>query len=169
MKRHLRTVIVLALTVPLLAWFLRGADLGGVWNEIQHGRPLLLLLAVGSTMLVYTLRAFRWQYLLRALGPTHFAVAFRTTVIGFAASFLLPARAGEVLRPYLLAREEHLSATAAFATIILERLLDMVTVLVLFAVFLLSFDPSSSRVDAQVFATVRAGGVMAGILSLAAL
>ena len=57
----------------------------------------------------------------------------RTTVIGFAASALLPARAGEVLRPYLLARRERLNAAAAFATIMLERLLDLATVLLLFS------------------------------------
>jgi uncharacterized membrane protein YbhN (UPF0104 family) len=44
-------------------------------------------------------------------------------VIGFSASFLLPARPGEVLRPYLLAKREGLPPTAAFATVILERLL----------------------------------------------
>jgi len=50
-----------------------------------------------------------------------FAWHSETTVIGFAASFLLPARAGEVLRPYLLAKREGLPPTACFATIILER------------------------------------------------
>ena len=59
-------------------------------------------------MLTYALRALRWQYLLAGLGPTRFSVAFRATVIGFAASFLLPARAGEFLRPYLLAKNEKL-------------------------------------------------------------
>ena len=78
-------------------------------------------------------RALRWQYLLRPIGHVRFGNALRTTIIGFAASALLPARAGEVLRPYLLARKEGLSATAAFATIIVERLLDTVTVLLLFA------------------------------------
>ena len=76
-------------------------------------------------------RAERWQYLLAPLGQTRFWVAFRTTVIGFAASFVLPARAGEVLRPYLLARSEGLPATAAFATIIVERMLDLLAVLIL--------------------------------------
>jgi glycosyltransferase 2 family protein len=169
MKRHLRTVLVIALTVPLLAWFLWGANMQDVWSEMRHGRLSLLALAIGTTMTTYALRAFRWQYLLRALGPTRFSVAFRTTVIGFAASFLLPARAGEVLRPYLLAREEHLNATAAFATIILERLLDMVTVLVLFAVFLLVFDPVVGGVDPGLFAKVRLGGVVAGGFAVVAL
>ena len=75
---------------------------------------------------MYLVRAERWQYLLEPIGPTRFWVAFRTTVIGFAATFVLPARAGEVLRPYLLARHEGLPATAAFATIIVERMLDLV-------------------------------------------
>ena len=66
-------------------------------------------------MMTYAFRAYRWQFLLAGLGPTRFSDAFRTTVIGFAASFLLPARAGEFLRPYLLAQRSGLSATAAFA------------------------------------------------------
>ena len=102
------------------------------------------MLALIVTALTYVLRALRWQYLLAPIGPTHFANAFRTTVIGFAASFLLPARAGEVIRPYLLARKEGLSATAAFATIILERLLDLITVLLLFGVFV-ALIPGSGR------------------------
>jgi uncharacterized protein (TIRG00374 family) len=67
------------------------------------------------------------------LGHVHFGPAFRTTVIGFTATFLLPARVGEVLRPYLLARKEDLSFSATFATIILERALDLAAVLLLFA------------------------------------
>src|SRR5512133_2403618 len=136
MRTHLRTVIVIGLAVALLAWFLRGADLHLVWTELTRGRLDLLLVALVTTMLTYALRALRWQYLLAGLGPTHFRVAFRATVIGFAASFLLPARAGEVLRPYILAKHEKLSATAAFATVVLERVFDMATVLVLFALFL---------------------------------
>ena len=64
--------------------------------------------------------------------------AFRTTVIGFAATFLLPGRVGEVLRPYLLARQEGFSAAATLATVIIERILDMVTVLLLFGCYLLT-------------------------------
>ena len=46
---------------------------------------------------LYLLRAFRWQYLLLPLGRPRFPLVFKTTVIGFAASTLLPARAGEVV------------------------------------------------------------------------
>jgi uncharacterized protein (TIRG00374 family) len=166
MRSRLRTFIIVLLTVGLLAFFFRNADMSGVWAETRRARPGLLALAVGATGLTYLMRAFRWQYLLAPVGPTHFATAIQTTVIGFAASFLLPARAGEVLRPYLLARREHLPATACFATIILERLLDLVTVLLLFGVFVLQIPAGAISGDPAQFARVKAGGAFAAAASL---
>jgi uncharacterized protein (TIRG00374 family) len=92
-----------------------------------------LAAAAGATMLTYLLRAGRWRWILRPIGPTRFSTAFRTTVMGFAASFLLPGRVGELLRPYALAKKEGLNPAAAMATIIVERLFDLCTVLLLFA------------------------------------
>jgi glycosyltransferase 2 family protein len=162
MRSRLRAVLVLLLTAGLLAYFLRNAHIAGVWTETRSAEPGLLVLAVGVTGLTYMLRAYRWQYLLAPIGRTRYWVAFETTVIGFAASFLLPARAGEVLRPYLLARREQLPATAAFATIILERVLDLVTVLLLFGVFVLFVAPETLAADPRLFSQVKAGGALAG-------
>ena len=108
---------------------------------------------------MYLVRAERWQYLLEPLGQTRFWVAFRTTVIGFAASFVLPARAGEVLRPYLLARQERLPATAAFATIIVERMLDLVAVLVLLGAFFLGVLGRRGGAAPGLFRAVAIGGL----------
>ena len=167
MRSHLRAALVVIITLGLLAYFLRGVDLHEVWEKTREADARLLVLGVCMTMLTYALRAFRWQYLLAPIGPTRFATAFRTTVIGFMASFLLPARAGEVLRPYLLARREGLSPTACFATIILERLLDLVTVLLLFGVFVVLVDPASLAGDPAIYAKVKAGGLLAAGASIA--
>ncbi len=169
MKAHLRNAVFLAIAIVLFALFLRQANFAEVWNDVRNARLEFVLLAVAVTMVTYLLRAFRWQYLLRALGPTHYGTAFRTTIIGFAASSLLPGRVGEVLRPYLLAREENLNATSAFATVIFERLLDMIAVLVLFGVFLLVFDPRQTPVDAGLLRNMRVGGLMASVGSLTAM
>jgi glycosyltransferase 2 family protein len=166
MRSRLRAVLVLALTIGLLAFFLRGVDLTAVWGETRHADSRLLVLGICVTMLTYGLRAFRWQYLLAPIGPTRFSTAFETTVIGFAASFLVP-RAGEVLRPYLLARREQLPPTAAFATIILERLLDLVTVLLLFGLFVVLVDPASLSGDPALYGRVKAGGLLAAAASMA--
>jgi hypothetical protein len=169
MRAHVRTAVVVALAVAMLAWFLQGANLGEVWTEIQGGRVDLLALALAATGLTYLLRAVRWEYLLLPLGRPSFAMVFKTTVIGFAASTLLPARAGEVVRPYLLARHEGFSATSAFATIIVERLFDVLTVLLLFGYYLAFYEPGTGTGSAAVFRALKSGGLMAGAAAMAGL
>jgi uncharacterized protein (TIRG00374 family) len=169
MSSRLRAALVLVLTVGLLAFFLRGVDPASVWAEARHADGRLLIAAILVVLVTYTIRAFRWQYLLAPIGPTRFSTAFQATVIGFAASFLLPARAGEVLRPYLLAKRDQLPPTAAFATIILERLLDLMTVLLLFGVFVLSVDPASLSGDPALYIRVKTGGLLAAAASVAGL
>ncbi len=164
MRGVLRTVAVAALTVGLLVIFLRNADLAAVGRAIRTARADLGLAAFGMMAATYVLRAWRWQYLLAPIGPTRFASAFRATVVGFAASFLLPARAGEVLRPYLLARRESLSATAAFATIIVERVLDLLTVLLLLALALLVWRGPAD--GGPLVGAIRAGGAAAGAAAI---
>jgi hypothetical protein len=82
---------------------------------------------------------------------------------------VLPARAGEVIRPYLLARQEGLSATATFATIIIERLLDAVTCVLLLASFVLLFDPGMDRANSTLYRLVEYGGLAVGSLAVVVL
>jgi glycosyltransferase 2 family protein len=163
MRTHLKTLAVAGLTLALLGWFFRQADLSQVWREIREAKAWALALLLGITGLTYLLRAIRWQLLLRPIGATRLKVAFRTTVIGFAANTVLPARVGEIVRPYLLARSEGLSVPAAFTTIILERLLDFVTVLVLFGVFVVFFDPGLDNINREVYRGVKAGGLLGAV------
>ena len=161
MASRVRTVLIVLLTFGLLWFFFRNADMPRVWAEMRRARPMLLVGAVLITGVTYVLRSLRWQYLLAPIGHVRFSTAFRTTVIGFAATFLLPARAGEVIRPYLLARQEGLPGSAAFATIILERLLDLVTVVSLFAFFVLTADPASTAAAPAAMERVKVGGLIA--------
>jgi uncharacterized protein (TIRG00374 family) len=121
---------------------------------------------VVATFVTYVFRAWRWQALLQPLGRARFEPTFRATIIGFTAIFLLPGRVGEVLRAYLLAREEQLNVSATFATIIIERLLDLATVLLLFGVFLV-FAGTDSAIAG--FDTVKYLGGMASLASIAGL
>lgn len=159
MRAALRTILVTALAVALLAVFFRNADLTHVWAEVTSARADLLVAAVALTVVTVLIRAERWQYLLAPLGPTRFWVAVRTTVIGFAVSFVVP-RVGEVLRPYLLARREQLPAAAAFATIIVERILDVLAVIMLLAAFFLFFHGSESSTAPALFRAVLLGAAV---------
>ena len=169
MRRQRRTIFLLILTILLLAFFLRNANLRQVWAEVRHAELTLLIAAIIMQAVTYLVRALRWQYLLLPIGRVRLSTAFRTTVLGFAASFLLPARAGEFLRPYLLARREGLSATATFATVVLERLLDASAVLLLLGSFLLFFDPGMTAIDSRLFGAVKVGGALSAAGALVAL
>jgi glycosyltransferase 2 family protein len=136
---------------------------------MKSARVDLLLIALALTGAQALVRAERWQYLLAPLGPTRFWVTFRTTIIGFAVSFVLPARAGEVLRPYLLARSERLSATAAFATVIVERILDLLAVLILLGAFFLFMQSGEAAAAPALFRTVLVGAAALAPIALAIL
>jgi len=169
MRSRIRTILVLLLTFGLLAFFFRDANFAEVWAETRRADPMLLVTSVVITGITYALRAWRWQSLLAPIGPTHFGIAFRATVIGFATSFLLPARAGEVIRPYVLARKEGIKPTAAFATVILERLLDMATVLLLFGGFVFTVPDGVLTGDAAQLAYVKFWGGMAAAAAIGGL
>jgi uncharacterized protein (TIRG00374 family) len=169
MRSPIRTAIVLAVAAALVVLFLRNVDLRHVAGEIARAQMRWLAVSLLTAILSLVIRALRWQYLLEPLGRVSFANAFRATAVGFAASSILPARAGEVIRPYFLARHENMSATGAFATIILERVLDVLTVLVLLASFVFMFDRGVGAANPTAFAAMKWGGATALGGALAAL
>jgi hypothetical protein len=161
MRGHLRTIIIVGLTAALMAFFLRSADLSSVWSEISRARLELVVAGLAANAVSYVIRVGRWQRLLAPIGQVGFGAAAHATVIGFATTALLPGRLGEVLRPYLLARRQRLSVSAALATIVLERLLDLIAVVMLLGVFLLFFSSDLPQADDQVLAALRGGGIIA--------
>jgi len=159
-----RTLIVSVLAVGLTAWFLRGANLGGVWDQVRQVRLELLAGSFLAVVACFWARAIRWKYLLSPLGNPQFRTVFRTTVIGFGVLGLLPVRIGDVVRPYLLARQEQLSVSSALATIVMERVLDLVAVLALLAVYAWGF----GGVDAVPHRLLRPIEISAGIAATVA-
>jgi uncharacterized protein (TIRG00374 family) len=126
------------LAIALLGWFLSHANLSAVWQHVRSADLPLLVVGLIFVILTYIVRTLRWQVLLSPLGRARYWPCFRATIVGFAALGLLPARAGDLLRPYMLARREGLSVPATFATVIMERVFDLVAVLGLLAIYVFS-------------------------------
>src|SRR4051812_40843975 len=169
MRSSIRAVLVLLLAAALLMLFLYNVDLRGVAREIVHADVGWLALSLFTMLVNLAIRAWRWQYLLEPLGRPTFAQSFRATAVGFAASTVLPARAGEVIRPYFLARQVRMSATGAFATIILERVLDIVTVLALLASYVIFAAPATTDANRVAFEAVQWAGLTAAVGAVGAL
>ena len=96
-------------------------------------------------VLSYVTRAYRWQILLRPFKKIPVKEIYSPLMIGFMGN-VLPARAGEFLRAYLVGKKHNITFSGAFSTIIVERLFDLVCLLALFVwVFLFNaeiFDPN---------------------------
>ena len=140
------------LAALLLALFFRGVDWSALGQALRGARPLPLAGVVLVTVGIYAVRAWRWGDLLAPLGRVGFADLFSATMVGFASGLLVP-RAGELLRPWLISRRHPIATSAGFATIILERLVDLITVLALFALYLFVLPvPAAQREGPVVFA-----------------
>jgi len=109
-----------------------------LWVAIHNANLLLLILSLVAIYACYALRALRWKVFQRNLGPSRFGPIYAMTLAGFSAIFLL-GRAGEPVRPLLLARKEKLPIADLFGIYALERLFDLASAAIIAAIGLLLF------------------------------
>jgi hypothetical protein len=114
-------------------------------------------------LLTYLLRALRWEVMLRPSGR-HPGIRRLTydTAIGFTASALL-GRVGEVVRPYLISVSAGVSFSSQLAAWLLERILDLLSILLIFGFALLRASARRSQIGAELERVLTAGGYLAGI------
>lgn len=98
-----------------------------------------------SLMLAYLVRSVRWQWLLMPAGRLRLASAYHSIIISMMANCLLPGRMGELVRPIVLKRLEALPFTSSLATLGVERLLDLATLLVLLLPTLVLVGPQADN------------------------
>ncbi len=109
------------------------------WQQTEHVNWLLILAGVVLTYASYTLRALRWKIFLKPVCKTTSARLLAPQFIGFTALALL-GRAGEVVRPYIIARKENLTFASQMAVWTVERIFDMGGFAILLAFSFLSPD-----------------------------
>ena len=91
----------------------------------------LVLLSVPAHVLGIFVRALRWRYLTDAIAPMSRGLLYRAQSLGFLVNNLVPLRIGEFVRAWYLARESQTRGAAVLGTIVLERVLDIVSVLLM--------------------------------------
>jgi len=132
-------LVLLCLLIYLQVRTWKNFDWGVFWSRTDHVNPGGLLAGVALTYLAYALRAVRWRIFLKPVCKTTTARLLGPQFIGFAALALL-GRAGEMIRPYIIAKKERLTFTSQIAVWGVERIFDMGSFAVLLAVSFLSPD-----------------------------
>jgi uncharacterized protein (TIRG00374 family) len=117
------------ISAVLLYLALRGLDFGKMWEVLKSAQYIWLIPGIAVYFVAVWARAWRWHYLLRPLKKIPTAAMFPVVAIGYFGNNVIPARAGEVLRAYVLKRREGVSITASLATVIVERIFDGVVML----------------------------------------
>ncbi len=148
MWKHYLIGIAISLVAGWL--FLRAVPLDQMAQALGDMDPLYLLPNLALYLLSYLVRAWRWHFLMRPVARVGFRPLFAALMIGFLGNNLLPAHLGEFVRAYVLGRSENLSKSAVFATVVLERVYDGLTVLFLLMVVLIFMDLPQGAVEGTV-------------------
>jgi uncharacterized protein (TIRG00374 family) len=127
-----------ALAAVLLYYSLRGIDWRAVWKLLQNAKPAYLAVACALSTLSLFLRAVRWRILLCAERPVTIPDAFWATSAGYFGNNFLPARAGELIRTYMVHSSSGLSSAYVLTTALSERVADAITLVAISAIALLT-------------------------------
>jgi glycosyltransferase 2 family protein len=134
-KRFILGLLVSAIFIYLA---FRKIEFLQMWQALQQANYLWLFPAVGFMFISLWLRAIRWGYFMEPIKPgIGLHKLFAAMMIGYYGNNVFPLRAGEVLRAYAIGKSAGVSRMAAFATIFVERLIDVFSLLLLigFSIF----------------------------------
>jgi uncharacterized protein (TIRG00374 family) len=158
-----------------LLWLLRERWVNNDFDWAALGRSFYRLdwrwlgASVVLILLSYVGRALRWRVMLRPLRPDpDFRKLLSATVIGFTAVTLL-GRPGEFVRPYLISRTQSVPFSSQIAAWFLERIWDMLAVMLIFGYALAHIENSRATVGPRLQAVLEIGGYLIGAIALVCL
>lgn len=129
MRSRWRLILGIAVSAVFVYLALRGLKLDHFVETLQGARYGWLIPGIAVYFLGVWARTWRWHYMLRHLKNVPMYPLFRIVCIGYMGNNIYPARAGEVLRSYVLKREFGVRISSSLATVLIERLFDGLTML----------------------------------------
>jgi glycosyltransferase 2 family protein len=158
-----------AIAFAVYRWRSAGFD----WNQftaaLRHVDASWLALSIALILASYVGRVLRWEVMIRPLRPdASWWRIFTATAIGFTAVVLF-GRAGEPVRPYLIAKNENVSFSSQIAAWIVERILDLLMVLFIFGIALTQVSSSAIQPGPKFRVVLELGGYIAGLTGAACL
>ena len=131
MKKVQQSLIGLVIAIGALYYTLRNVSIQELTTSFKDADFIYIIPGLVIICLSYVTRAYRWQILLRPFKQIPVNEIYSPLMIGFMGS-ILPARAGEFIRAYVVGKKHNITFSGAFSTIIVERLFDLVCLMGLF-------------------------------------
>jgi len=126
-KTYIRYAVSFLVTALFMYLAFRGQDFDAIWVSLTQVHFVWIFYLIVGNLLSHIVRAWRWQYLLMPIKKNvTLRNSFSAVMIGYMVNNFLP-RVGEIVRPYTLGKLEGISKTAVFGTVIIERIIDIIT------------------------------------------
>ncbi|MDC0357629.1 flippase-like domain-containing protein, partial [Oligoflexia bacterium] len=133
-SKAFKSALGVLISAGLILWIVFSVNWAEVGSQLYHMQYWALIPCSVLIVLHYILRAMRWRYLLPETEQVATRNLFDAIMIGNFASFILPLRAGEFIRPYMLTRTSSFRFSSCFISVVVERFFDLSVVLLSFGV-----------------------------------
>jgi uncharacterized protein (TIRG00374 family) len=161
-----KVILGILISVILVYLSIRGINLQDVFRDLKKIQPTYVIFFILLIILMQWLRSYRWGVILQPMGKIDQFSLFSVTSVGFLAIALIPARIGELARPYLISKRSSIKMSSALGTILIERVLDGFTVLAIAVIVLLLTDLPPWMIRSSVIFFLLALGMFCFIIFL---
>jgi len=139
MKKNIKTIIGVLISAVFMYLAVRKVDFHEMMNSFAKAEYWYILPALAIIFFSHWLRAVRWRYLMEPIAPVKLNRLFSALLIGYMGNAFLPAHLGELIRVYIIGKKENISASTVLGTVIVERIVDVFTLLLLLGVAVIIF------------------------------
>jgi hypothetical protein len=138
-RNNIKLLIGVFIGALFMYFAFRKVDFSQMGDAFKKANYWYVMLSIGLIFLSHWLRAVRWHFLLAPIRKIKTRYLFSALIIGYMANTFTPAHLGEFLRAYVLGKRSQVRASAVFGTIVIERIIDVFTLLLLMALTFIVF------------------------------
>jgi len=134
-----------AISLGFIVWAVLKMDLSKVWGALAVADYRWVAPAAVLNLALLAGRGARWRHFIASIKQVSFMSSFSAMCIGFMANMVLPARIGEFVRAYVLAKKESIPKSSALATVVIERAFDGLSVVVMLLLIFTLVEPPDAN------------------------
>ena len=156
MNKYLKILIVGGISIIGIYLAFMGEDFDGLIHQIKQVNMSGITLGCFLLVTSCIVRAYRWKLIMDPVEKIPLHDVFSATMVGYFGNGILAFRLGELLRAYSVTSGRHMSATQAFGTVIMERILDLIMVLFVFVLLIpwFPFEHEGIRLAVYIFSGI---------------
>jgi len=166
-NKYLKILIVGGISIIGIYLAFMGEDFDGLIHQIKQVNMSGITLGCSLLVTSCIVRAYRWKLIMDPVEKIPLHDVFSATMVGYFGNGILAFRLGELLRAYSVTSGRHMSATQAFGTVIMERILDLLMVLFVFVLLIpwFPFEHEGIRLAVYIFSEITFAIILSIFLS----